>query len=79
MAYYHTCKRFIKRKMGVNGHFFNAFKWIKPEDFENLTKILKHDNRTSLIYISHAKAVFTRIYIYKNFIYSSLSDNQSQV
>ena len=26
---------------------FQAFKWIKPEDSENLTKILKHDKRTT--------------------------------
>ena len=33
------------------GKFFKAFKWIKPEDFENLTKIPKHDKQTSLIFI----------------------------
>ena len=49
MAYNYTCKRFIQRKMGVHGHFFfKAFKWIKPEDSENLTKIPKHDKQTSL-------------------------------
>ena len=30
------------------GNFFKAFKWIKPEDSENLTKIQKHDKGTSL-------------------------------
>ena len=30
------------------GNFFKAFKWIKSEDSENLTKIPKHDKRTSL-------------------------------
>ena len=49
MAYNYTCKRFIKRKIGVHGQFFfKAFTWIKPEDFENLTKIPKHDKQTSL-------------------------------
>ena len=38
MAYNYTCKRFIK-KMGVHGQkFLRHSKWIKPEDFENLTK-----------------------------------------
>ena len=51
MAYNYTCKRFIKRKNGGQwAKIINEFKWIKPEDSENLTKILKHNKRTSLIY-----------------------------
>ena len=30
------------------GNFLKAFTWIKPEDFENLTKVPKHDKQTSL-------------------------------
>ena len=49
MAYNYTYKRLMKRKMGVHGQFFfKAFKWIKSEDFENLTKYPKHDKQTSL-------------------------------
>ena len=29
--------------------FVKAFKWIKPKESENLTKILKHDKRASLM------------------------------
>ena len=40
--------------MGGQWEFFvKAFKWIKPEDSENLTKIPKHDKRTSLITLTH--------------------------
>ena len=46
MAYNYTCERFIKRKMGVNGQ--NFFRWMKPGDSENLTKIPKLDKQTSL-------------------------------
>ena len=44
MHYKYTCKRFIKRKMGVNRqNILKAFKWIKPEDSKNLTKNTKHE------------------------------------
>ena len=48
-------KRSFKRKKGSMGNNFNAFKWIKPEDSEHLTKIPKHDKRTSLFkgYFKH--------------------------
>ena len=46
MSYNFLCKRFIKRKIRVNGEHFKAFKLIKPEDPENLKKISKHDKRT---------------------------------
>ena len=35
-----------KEKWGSQGNF-KAFKWIKPEDSENLTRNTKHDKRTS--------------------------------
>ena len=49
MTYNYSRKRFIKRKIGVHGQIFlRAFKWLKPEDSENLTKIPKHDKQTFL-------------------------------
>ena len=49
MPYHYTYKGFTKRKMGVTREiFFKTFKWIKPEDSENLTKNLKHDKPASL-------------------------------
>lgn len=44
MAYDYISQRFIKRKMGINGQFFMAIKWIKQEDSE----IPTYDNQTSL-------------------------------
>ena len=39
------------------GKLFNALKWMKPEDSENLTKNQKDEQRTSLIIrlMSHLK------------------------
>ena len=48
MAHNYTCKRFIKRKMGVHGQNFLRHSNGKPQDFENLTKLPKHDRQTSL-------------------------------
>ena len=38
----------MKRKLGQWANFLLTLEWIKPEDSENLTKIQKHDERTSL-------------------------------
>ena len=46
MAY--TYKRFKNEKWEAMATFFKAFKWIKPDDSENLTKIAKHDIMKSM-------------------------------
>ena len=39
----------MKRKVGVSVQKnINTMKWIKPEEFENLTKMIEHEQRTSL-------------------------------
>ena len=38
---------------GQWANFFKAFKWIKPEDSENLTKIPQNDKRTPLSLRTH--------------------------
>ena len=37
-----------KKNGGPWANFFKAFEWIKPEDFENLTKNPKHGKQSSL-------------------------------
>ena len=41
-------KIYKKKNGGPWAKFFKAFKWIKLEDFEHLTKIPNHDKQTSL-------------------------------
>lgn len=48
MAYKYAYTIIIQERWGLMGTFFKAFKYIKLEDSDKLTKMRKHDKRTSL-------------------------------